>query len=93
MTRQVRAAADALCGGKLVLVQEGGYSEAYVPFYGLATIEELAGHRTPVQDPLLEMLILQHPPAGTQRMHDARADELTRLLTALDTPQQSPGDR
>ncbi len=43
MTRQVMALADELCGGKLVLVHEGGYSEAYVPFCGHAVLEELTG--------------------------------------------------
>lgn len=31
MTQRIKAAAQKLCGGKLVLVHEGGYSEAYVP--------------------------------------------------------------
>ena len=61
MTRLVRTAAERLCQGRLVLVHEGGYSEAYVPFCGLATIEELAGIRTEVTDPLLEFMQLQQP--------------------------------
>ena len=61
MTRQVREAATRLCQGRLVLVHEGGYSEAYVPFCGLATLEELAGIRTQVEDPMLEFVRLQQP--------------------------------
>lgn len=34
MTEQVKQAADRLCGGKLVMVHEGGYAESYVPFCG-----------------------------------------------------------
>ena len=37
----------------LVFTHEGGYSAAYVPFCGLAVLEELTGHRTPVEDPFL----------------------------------------
>ncbi len=36
------AAADELCSGRVVVVHEGGYSEAYVPFCGHALIEALA---------------------------------------------------
>ncbi len=61
MTRAVRLAAERLCQGRLVLVHEGGYSEAYVPFCGLATIEELAGVRTAVDDPMLAFIQLQQP--------------------------------
>ncbi len=53
MTRQVRDAAARLCGGRLVVCHEGGYSPTYAPFCGLAVIETLAGVRTPVEDPLL----------------------------------------
>jgi acetoin utilization deacetylase AcuC-like enzyme len=61
MTRTVRQAAERLCQGRLVLVHEGGYSEAYVPFCGLAALEELAGVRTAVEDPMLEFVQLQQP--------------------------------
>jgi acetoin utilization deacetylase AcuC-like enzyme len=61
MTRTVREAAERLCQGRLVLVHEGGYSEAYVPFCGLAALEELAGVRTAVEDPMLEFVQLQQP--------------------------------
>jgi acetoin utilization deacetylase AcuC-like enzyme len=61
MTAIVRQAAERLCGGRLVLVHEGGYAEAYVPFCGHAVIEELAGVRTEVVDPFLPMLEGQQP--------------------------------
>lgn len=64
MTRRVREAAERLCHGRLVLVHEGGYSEAYVPFCGLAAIEELAGVRTAVEDPMLAFVGLQQPSAA-----------------------------
>jgi acetoin utilization deacetylase AcuC-like enzyme len=52
----VRAAAERLCDGRLLATHEGGYSNAYVPFCGLAVIEEFAGVRTPAADPHLEEL-------------------------------------
>lgn len=61
MTRAVKDAAQRLCAGRLVVVHEGGYSEAYVPFCGLAIVEALAGVRTDVADPMLELAIAQQP--------------------------------
>src|SRR5690606_15898589 len=43
--------AESLCDGRLLALHEGGYSTAYVPFCGLAVVEELAGVRTDVPDP------------------------------------------
>ena len=37
--------AEDVCDGRLVVEHEGGYSSAYVPFCGLAVVEELAGIR------------------------------------------------
>jgi acetoin utilization deacetylase AcuC-like enzyme len=53
MTRRVLDLANRHAGGRLVLCQEGGYSPTYTPFCALAVLEELAGVRTPVEDPLL----------------------------------------
>jgi acetoin utilization deacetylase AcuC-like enzyme len=53
MTQLIQAAADALCGGRLLLCHEGGYARTSVPFYGLAVIEQLSGMRTAVEDPFL----------------------------------------
>jgi len=53
MTRQVGTLARSYCSGRLVICHEGGYSPTYVPFCGLAVIEELAGTRTDVADPYL----------------------------------------
>ena len=61
MTRQIMNAADTLCGGKLVLVHEGGYSEVYVPFCGHATIATLAGSEISAADPLEVNLTARQP--------------------------------
>ena len=42
LARMVIDCADRICGGKIACVQEGGYSPHYLPFCGLAVIEELA---------------------------------------------------
>lgn len=86
MTRMVREAAEHLCGGRLLLVHEGGYSEAYVPFCGLATIEELAGRRTEATDPLLDFVALQQPEGATADFLRARVDEIATQLSATPVP-------
>ncbi len=53
MTRDLMRVADETCGGRLVLSHEGGYSTAYVPFCGLAVMEQLSGLSTGVEDPFL----------------------------------------
>ena len=57
MAKAICAAADDLCDGRLLATHEGGYSNAYVPFCGLAVIEAFAGIRTDVLDPYLEELM------------------------------------
>ncbi len=61
MTSRVMALADRVCGGKLVLVHEGGYSETYVPFCGHAVIAQLAGSRIDAPDPFAEVFPLRQP--------------------------------
>ncbi len=57
LTRQMLGIAADVAGGRLVATHEGGYSNAYVPFCGLAVIEEMSGIRTPAADPYLEELM------------------------------------
>lgn len=63
MTEAVQLAADMLCKGRLVLVHEGGYSEAYVPFCGHAAIAQLARSRIQAADPVAETLAIRQPDA------------------------------
>lgn len=51
MTRMLMEAADELCGGRLMMTHEGGYSPSVVPFCGLRVLEELSGKRSGVNDP------------------------------------------
>lgn len=55
ITQQVLNCANEICEGKIVFVQEGGYSPHYVPFCGLAVIQTLTGVET-VADPFKEFV-------------------------------------
>ncbi|MEO0359655.1 MAG: class II histone deacetylase [Pseudomonadota bacterium] len=63
LTERAMAQAEALCGGKLVLVHEGGYSEVHVPFCGHAVLQRLSGSSIEAPDPL-EPRIEAHQPRG-----------------------------
>jgi acetoin utilization deacetylase AcuC-like enzyme len=51
MARMLMNAAADLCGGRMVMTHEGGYSQMYVPYCGLAVLEEMTGMKTHVADP------------------------------------------
>lgn len=52
LTARAMAAAGALCGGRLMMTHEGGYSEVHVPFCGHAVIATMAGSPIAAPDPL-----------------------------------------
>lgn len=79
MTRQIKGAADDLCQGRLVLVHEGGYSEAHVPFCGHATIQELAGSDIAAPDPLAAALDARQPNAQMERVFSEILTDLVRV--------------
>ncbi len=80
LARLVLGAAEATSGGRVVATHEGGYSNAYVPFCGLAVVETLAGIRTEAADPYLEELAQM---GGQQLLpHQAEAIEAARALVA-----------
>ena len=64
MTAQVMALAQDICGGRLVMVHEGGYSESYVPFCGHAVLQEMSASRITAPDPFAEVFPLRQPDAG-----------------------------
>ena len=53
LTDTLIAATARICGGRLVLCHEGGYSAVYVPFCGVAIVEGLLGIDPVVVDPFL----------------------------------------
>ena len=76
MTRRIRATAEDLCDGKLLLVHEGGYSEVYVPFCGHAVLEELSDSAITAPDPFAEVFAARQPNARLQAVYDEMLDEL-----------------
>jgi len=83
MTRQIMDAAERLCGGRCVLVHEGGYSEVYVPFCGHAAIQTLAGSATGAADPMAETLRIRQPNAAFDRFISG---EIARMAEFLLSP-------
>ncbi|WP_244525537.1 class II histone deacetylase [Pseudooceanicola nitratireducens] len=63
MTVRVMNAAERLCEGRLLLVHEGGYSEAYVPFCGHRVLEELSGSSHKAPDPMAATVAARQPNA------------------------------
>ena len=61
ITKMTKEVAEEVCQGKLVLVHEGGYAESYVPFCGLAVMEEISEIQTNVEDPAKDFIELQQP--------------------------------
>jgi acetoin utilization deacetylase AcuC-like enzyme len=74
LTTRVMQAADALCGGRLMMAHEGGYSEVYVPFCGHAVLEEMSGAAVTAPDPLADTIARRQP--------DARFDAWLGMLLA-----------
>ena len=54
MTAMLMAEADGLCGGRIMMTHEGGYSANYVPYCGLAVLEQLTGIHSGITDPFLD---------------------------------------
>ena len=82
LAEQVLAAAAATCAGRVIATHEGGYSNAYVPFCGLAVIETMAGIRTEAADPYLAELMLmggQSLQPHQSAVIDAAADLAARV--------------
>jgi acetoin utilization deacetylase AcuC-like enzyme len=76
----VRHAAEELCGGRLALVHEGGYSEVYVPFCGHAVLEELSGSAVTAPDPMAEALNIRQPGPRFDAFLEGWIDDLARAL-------------
>lgn len=80
MTRQVMDLAAEVCGGKLVMVHEGGYSETYVPFCGHAVLQEMSGSSITAPDPFAEVFPLRQPDARFDAFLDRWLDEMAGEL-------------
>lgn len=72
LVSRMMACADDLCGGRLVILQEGGYGPVYGAHCGLAVVEALTGIPSGVPDPFL---FVQDYPDQTLRSHQQAAIE------------------
>ncbi|QUJ76583.1 class II histone deacetylase [Sulfitobacter albidus] len=80
MTRRIKALAREICGGKLMLAHEGGYSEVYVPFCGHAVLEALSESRHTAPDPLGAAFDGRQPNARTAALTRTLIDEMAEKL-------------
>ena len=80
MTRMMMEAAAELCGGRLVLVHEGGYSELHVPFCGHAVLQVLSGSAISAPDPLHSRLSSQQPNERFAAFQRGLIDEMAEGL-------------
>lgn len=81
MTARLLAAADGLCGGRLVASHEGGYSAGHVPFCGLAVIETLAGRSAGIDDPFA--YLGQVPGQAIEPHQQAAVDAAAALVAGV----------
>jgi acetoin utilization deacetylase AcuC-like enzyme len=80
LTEMTMEAAADLCDGRLVLVHEGGYSEAYVPFCGHAVLQQLSGSAITAPDPLAETFAARQPGARFERYCSVLIAEMEAAL-------------
>jgi len=83
LTRQVMEAADRLCEGRLVMVHEGGYSEAYVPFCGHAVLQEMARSEIDAPDPMAAIVAARQPSARMDAFVATLIGEMADILLPL----------
>jgi acetoin utilization deacetylase AcuC-like enzyme len=81
MAKMLVDAAAELCGGRIILEHEGGYSPWATPFSVLATIEALSGVKTGVEDPYL--LFIKDSPDQKLLPHQAEVIEQVRVAFDL----------
>ncbi len=80
LTQTTMELAETLCGGRLVLAHEGGYSEVHVPFCGHRVLETLMGANAPLEDPLQARIDGQQPSAEVTQFH---LSLIRRMASAL----------
>ena len=80
MTARVMGVADRHCDGRVVMVHEGGYSEAHVPFCGHAVLEQLSASTRHAADPLGPTLSARQPSDRFNRYVSTLIDEMLPQL-------------
>ncbi|MEQ8403106.1 MAG: class II histone deacetylase [Roseitalea porphyridii] len=80
MTQMVMEAASDLCGDRLVMAHEGGYSELHVPFCGHAVLEAISGSAIRAEDPLGPRIAGQQPAADFNALVEQRIADMVSAL-------------
>jgi len=83
LTRIMLDAVARLCGGRLVLAHEGGYSAELVPFCGLAIMEALSGIETDVRDTILQAFPAGMGQQALQPHQEALIERVAALVPAI----------
>ncbi|MEP3785453.1 class II histone deacetylase [Ascidiaceihabitans sp.] len=78
LTLRTKILAENICGGKLVLVHEGGYSEVYVPFCGHATLEALSDSTVSAPDPYEASFRKRQPNPRFEAFIASEIDQMAR---------------
>lgn len=88
MAEALLGVADEVCGGRMVLTHEGGYSAGYVPYCGLAVLEALSGVRSGIADPFLAYI----PNYGAQGLQPHQKAAVEAVLSTHKNvgPAQAP---
>lgn len=82
LTRVMADLAAELTEGRIVFAHEGGYSAHYVPFCGLAVVEELSGIKSKYDDPFLEALSA-YPQHALQPHQEEIISQAARLVAGV----------
>lgn len=76
MTARLMTLADDICGGKVMMTHEGGYSELHVPFCGHAVLQTMSGSTIHAEDALGPRIRAQQPDAQMLTYINALIDNM-----------------
>ena len=80
MTHATMETAKDVCGGRVVMVHEGGYSELQVPFAAHAVLEEMSGSAIRAVDPFQATFEKRQPGPGFDAYVDGLIDDMAATL-------------
>ncbi len=80
LTEMTMEAAADLCGGRLMMAHEGGYSEVYVPFCGHHVLQQMSGSHIHAEDPYASTFEIRQPSERLTRMHATYIDDLEQFF-------------
>ncbi|MFS2279477.1 class II histone deacetylase [Microbacterium sp. OR21] len=85
LSREMVRAAERLTAGRIVFSHEGGYSAEYVPFCGMAVLEELSGIPSGVEDPYL-VFMRSYPQLAIQPWQREAIEAAAALVERVPAP-------